>query len=193
MKANYTLNQKKHQIRTEVIMPDLKEVIDSSALKRTLKRMTHEILERNKGTEDLVIMGIKNKGVFIARRILDNIIDIEGVKLPIGELDITAFRDDSAKKNINFTKLDFSIENKKVILVDDVLYTGRSVRAALDAIMTYGRPKEIQLAILIDRGHRELPIRSDYVGKNIPTSRNELVIVSLIEKDQVDGVFIGKK
>lgn len=174
-------------------MPDLKEVIDSSALKRTLKRMTHEILERNKGTEDLVIMGIKNKGVFIARRILDNIIDIEGVKLPIGELDITAFRDDSAKKNINFTKLDFSIENKKVILVDDVLYTGRSVRAALDAIMTYGRPKEIQLAILIDRGHRELPIRSDYVGKNIPTSRNELVIVSLIEKDQVDGVFIGKK
>ncbi len=174
-------------------MTDLKEVIDSSAIKRTLKRMTHEILERNKGTEDLVIMGIKNKGVYIAQRILDNLIDIEGVKLPIGELDITPFRDDSAKKNVNLTKLDFSIENKKVILVDDVLYTGRSVRAALDAIMTYGRPKEIQLAILIDRGHRELPIRSDYVGKNIPTSRNETVIVSLREKDQVDGVFIGKK
>lgn len=173
-------------------MTDLKLIVDASTVSRMLKRMAHEILEKNKGTEDLVIIGIKNKGTFIARRICENIHHIEGVQLQIGELDITAYRDDLAKKDINTSKIDFSIENKKVVLVDDVLYTGRSVRAALDAILNYGRPKEIQLATLIDRGHRELPIRSDYVGKNIPTSNSELVIVSLREKGNEDGVYIKK-
>ncbi len=173
-------------------MTDLKLIIDEITISRTLKRIAHEILETNKGTTDLVLIGIKNKGTYIAKRIQENIKHIEGVELPLGELDITAYRDDVAKKNVNTSRIDFSIENKKVILVDDVIYTGRSVRAALDALMNYGRPQEIQLATLIDRGHRELPIRSDYVGKNIPTSRNELVIVSLIEKDQVDGVYIKK-
>ncbi|QVK17396.1 bifunctional pyr operon transcriptional regulator/uracil phosphoribosyltransferase PyrR [Mycoplasmatota bacterium] len=173
-------------------MNDLKLIIDASTLSRSLKRMAHEILEKNKGTDDLVIIGIKNKGTVIAKRICDNINQIEGVQLPIGELDITAYRDDFAKKDINTSTIDFSVENKKVILVDDVLYTGRSVRAALDAILSYGRPKEIQLATLIDRGHRELPIRSDYVGKNIPTANSELVIVSLQENDLEDGVYIKK-
>ncbi len=173
-------------------MNNYKQILDDNTLSRMLKRMSHEILERNKGTKDLVLVGIKNKGTYIAKRIHDNINQIEGVSLPIGELDITPFRDDCGKKDINTSKIDFSVENKKVILVDDVLYTGRSVRAALDGILNYGRPKAIQLAILIDRGHRELPIRSDYVGKNIPTSRNEVVLVTLKEKEQEDGVYIKK-
>lgn len=174
-------------------MNDLILIIDDATLTRTLKRISHEILERNKGTEDLVLIGIKNKGTFIAKRIQENIKQIEGVELPLGELDITPFRDDDAKKDINTSKIDFSVEDKIVVLVDDVLYTGRTVRAALDAIMTYGRPRRIQLATLIDRGHRELPIRSDYVGKNIPTSRKEVVIVKLKEKDSEDGVYIKKE
>ncbi len=173
-------------------MTELNLIIDEATLSRTLRRISHEILERNKGTEELVLIGIKNKGTFIARRIQENIQQIEGVLLPLGELDITAYRDDTAKKNINTSVINFSVEGKKVILVDDVLYTGRSVRAALDAILDYGRPKEIQLATLIDRGHRELPIRSDYVGKNIPTSRKELVIVKLKERDNEDGVYLKK-
>ncbi|MDF2698700.1 MAG: bifunctional pyr operon transcriptional regulator/uracil phosphoribosyltransferase [Haloplasmataceae bacterium] len=169
-----------------------KEIIDTQTLARTLRRISHEILEHNKGTDDLVIIGIKTKGIYIAQRIAKSIFDIEGVEVPVGELDITSYRDDYAKRNVNTSKIDFSIENKKVLLVDDVLFTGRSVRAALDAIMDYGRAKEIQLATLIDRGHRELPIRSDYVGKNIPTSKNEKVFVSLLEKDGKDGVYIIK-
>jgi len=173
-------------------MTCLKIIIDDSTISRMLKRIAHEILEKNKGTSDLVIIGIKNKGTLIANRIHENILQIEGIDLPIGELDITAYRDDLAKKAINLSKIEFSVDNKKVILVDDVLYTGRTVRAALDAILSYGRPKEIQLATLIDRGHRELPIRSDYVGKNIPTSKDELVIVSLGENDRDDAVYIRK-
>lgn len=172
-------------------MNELKEIIDSQTMSRTLRRISHEILEKNKGTEDLVILGIKTKGVYIANRIASNILKIEGQTILTGELDITSYRDDTKVKS-NTSKIDFSIENKKVILVDDVLYTGRSVRAALDAIMDYGRAKEIQLATLIDRGHREIPIRSDYVGKNIPTSKNERVIVKLQEKDGIDGVYIEK-
>lgn len=173
-------------------MSDLILIIDDATLTRTLKRISHEILERNKGTDNLVLIGIKNKGTYIAKRIQDNIKQIEGVELPLGELDITSFRDDDAKRDVNTSRIDFSIEDKVVILVDDVLFTGRSVRAALDALMRYGRPRRIQLATLIDRGHRELPIRSDYVGKNIPTSRKELVIVKLKEKDGEDGVYIKK-
>jgi pyrimidine operon attenuation protein/uracil phosphoribosyltransferase len=154
--------------------------------------MAHEILEHNNGTDNLVIIGIMTKGTYIAKRIQENIHSIEGVTLAIGELDITSFRDDGAKRAVNNSNIGFSLENKKVILVDDVLYTGRSVRAALDAILHYGRPMEIQLATLIDRGHRELPIRSDYVGKNIPTSRKELVLVTLKEKGQEDGVYIKR-
>lgn len=171
----------------------MKEIIDHNTLSRTLRRMSHEILEKNKGSKDIILIGIKSKGVFIAKRLQENILNIEGIEIPFGELDITSFRDDSLKKSINNSRIEFDITNKKVILVDDVLYTGRTVRAALDAIMTYGRPREIQLAILIDRGHRELPIRSDYVGKNIPTSKDETVIVSLMEKDNIDGVFIKNK
>jgi|SRR5690554_6756160 len=173
-------------------MIELKQIIDANTLTRMLKRMSHEILEKNKGTDNLVVIGIMKKGSYIARRIHENIRQIEGVSLPIGDLDITSYRDDEGKKSVNNSNIEFSIENKKVVLVDDVLYTGRSVRAALDAIVDYGRPKEIQLATLIDRGHRELPIRSDYVGKNIPTSRKEKVFVTLKEKGQEDGVFIKK-
>lgn len=171
------------------------EIIDSNTIGRSLKRISHEILERNKGCEDLVILGIKTKGIYIAQRIAKNIYDIEGVNVLVGDLDITPYRDDLSKDNIeNPNKLDFSVEGKKVILVDDVLYTGRTVRAALDAVMDLGRAKEIQLAALVDRGHRELPIRPDYVGKNIPTSHSEVVKVELIElSNDVDSVSIYKK
>jgi pyrimidine operon attenuation protein / uracil phosphoribosyltransferase len=171
---------------------ELKEIIDEQTLKRTIKRISYEILEKNKGTEDIVIIGVKTRGVFLANRIAHNIKTIEGVDVLVGELDITSYRDDHLKKNINTSNINFSLDDKVVILVDDVLFTGRSVRAALDAIMDYGRPREIKLATLIDRGHRELPIRSDFVGKNIPTSKLEKVIVKLQEIDQVDGVFIKK-
>lgn len=173
-------------------MSELRQIIDANTLTRMLRRISHEILERNQGTDDLVIIGIMNKGTKVAKKIQENILQIEGVNLPLGELDITSFRDDTAKKEVNNSKIDFSVENKKVILVDDVIYTGRSVRAALDAIIRYGRPKEIQLASVIDRGHRELPIRSDYVGKNIPTSRKELVLVKLENVDKDNGVYIKR-
>ncbi|HEY8364391.1 MAG TPA: bifunctional pyr operon transcriptional regulator/uracil phosphoribosyltransferase PyrR [Haloplasmataceae bacterium] len=173
-------------------MSELRQIIDANTLTRMLRRISHEILERNQGTDDLVIIGIMNKGTKVAKKIQENILQIEGVNLPLGELDITSFRDDTAKKEVNNSKIDFSVENKKVILVDDVIYTGRSVRAALDAIIRYGRPKEIQLASVIDRGHRELPIRSDYVGKNIPTSRKELVLVKLENDDKDNGVYIKR-
>ena len=174
-------------------MTAVKQIIDGATLTRILKRMAHEIVERNNGTDDLVIIGIKNKGTNIAKRIKEHIRLIEGTDLCLGELDITPYRDDAEKKAVNTSDIDFSVHKKKVILVDDVLFTGRSVRAALDGILYYGRPKEIQLAILIDRGHRELPIRSDYVGKNIPTSRDEFIIVKLDEgKEEENGVFIKK-
>lgn len=170
----------------------IKQIIDESTISRMLKRIAHEILEKNKGTDNLVIIGIMKKGTYIAKRIHENIKQIEGVDLPLGKLDITSYRDDALKKEINNSQINFAIEDKIVILVDDVLYTGRTVRAALDALVDYGRPRLIQLATLIDRGHRELPIRSDFVGKNIPTSRKETVIVTLKEKDGTDGVFIKK-
>lgn len=174
-------------------MNDLIEIIDGQTLARTLKRMTYEILEKNKGTENLVILGVRTRGVYLARRIQKNIEQIEGVEVTIGELDITPYRDDDLKKEENTSVIEGSLNGKVVVLIDDVLYTGRTVRAAMDAIMDYGRPQIIQLATLIDRGHRELPIRSDFVGKNIPTSKQEEVVVKLMEIDHVDGVYIEKK
>lgn len=170
------------------------ELLDEKAIGRTLKRISHEIIEKNKGTEDLVLIGVKRKGVPLANRIANFIENIEGNRIPVGDVDISLYRDDlntflgdSSIENMN---LGVEVRNKKVILVDDVLYTGRTVRAAIDAIIAVGRPNSIQLAVLVDRGHRELPIRADYVGKNIPTSRHEMIKVSLVEIDDKDLVSI---
>lgn len=172
------------------------KIMDADAVSRALKRISHEIVERNPDFEKLCVIGIRRRGVPIAEKICDNIFSIEGVRLPMGVLDITLYRDDLSEISVdpvlNETALPFSVEGKKVILVDDVLYTGRTVRAAIDALFSLGRPSSIQLAILVDRGHRELPIRGDYVGKNIPTSREERVSVKLEEIDGESGVYISK-
>lgn len=172
------------------------EIMDEKALDRALTRISHEIIERNKGIEDLVLLGIKTRGVTLAKRLCEKIKDIEEKDLPYGSLDITLHRDDiknlSAMPKKNSTEVNFDITGKRVILVDDVLYTGRTVRAAMDAIIDIGRPLSIQLAVLIDRGHRELPIRPDYVGKNVPTSRSEMVVVNVRESDDKDGVLLGE-
>lgn len=163
------------------------QLLDSAAVGRALRRLSFEIVEKNHGTEDLCLIGIRRRGVCITQIIQENILANEGVKLPAGELDITFYRDDIEKKTdfptLNATNIDFDITGKKIVLTDDVLFTGRTVRAAIDAIFSLGRPKAIQLAVLIDRGHRELPIKPDYVGKNIPTSQNEIVKVSFPEFD----------
>ncbi len=173
------------------------QILDEKAISRGITRISHEIIERNKGVEDIVLMGIRTRGIYIARRIRNEIIKIEGKSIDIGELDISLYRDDLERANdepvIRNPKFDFSIKDKVVILVDDVLYTGRTSRGALDAIMDIDRPRAIQLAVLIDRGHRELPIRADYVGKNVPTSRNEIVSVKLSEVDSENSVTIVKK
>jgi len=171
-----------------------KNVLTKEEIDRAVTRMSHEILERNKGSEDLVIIGVRTRGYALAERIAQAINRIDGVTLPVGALDITLYRDDlslvSEQPIMHKTEIDFDIEGKAVILVDDVLYTGRTIRCALDALVDFGRPKTIQLAILVDRGHRELPIRADYVGKNLPTSQNELVQLNLEEIDKEDSVFI---
>lgn len=175
-----------------------KEVVDSMAMKRALTRMTYEIIEKNKGIEDLVIVGIKTRGIYLAKRIAQRLQQLEGANVPVGELDISLYRDDrhdAASKNepiVNSAKLDFDITEKQVILIDDVLFTGRTIRAALDALMDQGRPKKINLAVLIDRGHRELPIRADFVGKNIPTSLDEQISVEVEEIDEKDSIKIEK-
>ena len=172
------------------------KIMDADAVNRALKRISHEIVERNPDFENLCVIGIRRRGVPISERIRDNIKNIEGVDLPIGVLDITLYRDDLSEISVdpvlNESSIPFSIEGKKVILVDDVLFTGRTVRAAIDALFSLGRPSSIQLAILVDRGHRELPIRGDYVGKNIPTAREERVFVKLSDVDGEDGVYISK-
>lgn len=172
------------------------KIMDADAVNRALKRISHEIVERNPDFENLCLIGIRRRGVPLAERICENICNIEDVKLPIGILDITLYRDDLSQISVdpvlNKSELPFSVEGKKVILVDDVLYTGRTVRAAIGALFSLGRPSSIQLAILVDRGHRELPIRGDYVGKNIPTSREERVFVKLEEIDGESGVYISK-
>jgi len=174
---------------------ELKAVIlDEQGIKRTLTRISHEIIEKNKGTEDLVFIGIKRGGVPLAYRIAENISKIEGVKIPVGSVDITCYRDDNKshaeKQEVEAAVIGADVEGKKVILVDDVMHTGRTARAAMDAVIHAGRPKMIQLATLVDRGHRELPIRADYVGKNIPTSKEEVIVVELSEIDEADSVKI---
>lgn len=170
------------------------QLMDDKAIGRAITRISHEIIEKNKGIEDIVLVGIKTRGVPIADRICKKIEQIEGTKISTGQIDITLYRDDLSKVDkdpvLNGSSIDFNINEKTVILIDDVLYTGRTVRSALDAIMDIGRPKSIQLAVLVDRGHRELPIRADYVGKNVPTSKAEIISVKLAETDGEDSVTI---
>lgn len=171
-----------------------KVVMDSDGIDRCLTRISYEILEKNKGMENLTMVGIRTGGVFLAKRIQKKIAAIENKEVPLGTLDITLYRDDIAtsgkKPPLGKTDIPFDLSGKKVILVDDVLFTGRTIRAAMDALIDFGRPKMIQLAVLIDRGHRELPIRADYVGKNLPSSLWEAVSVKLVEKTGKDEVII---
>nr|WP_205606581.1 bifunctional pyr operon transcriptional regulator/uracil phosphoribosyltransferase PyrR [Clostridium sporogenes] len=177
------------------IRVNLKAVImDELKIKRSITRISHEIIEKNKGGQDIILVGIKRRGVPIAKRIAENIKNFEGIDIPVGILDISLYRDDLSELSqdpiVKNNKLDIDIKDKKIILVDDVIYTGRTVRAAIQAIFDNGRPGKIQLAVLVDRGHRELPIRPDYVGKNIPTSLSEAILVELNEIDANDSVKI---
>lgn len=169
-------------------------VLDAEGVRRALTRMAHEMLERHPGGAELALVGIRSRGEMLARRLARLIKEIEQVAVPVGALDITLYRDDLSMKSANTvvqsTEIEFDITGKRVIIVDDVLFTGRTVRAAMDALADLGRPEQIELAVLIDRGHRELPIKADYVGKNIPTPRKELVQVRLSEMDRIDEVVI---
>ena len=171
-------------------------IMDSDAIRRALVRIAHEIIEKNKGVEDVVIVGIRTRGVPLAQRIAAEVSSIENCEMTVGMLDITLYRDDLSTLGYNpvvhGTDINFDLSGKHVILVDDVLYTGRTIRAALDAVIDMGRPKTIQLAVLVDRGHKELPIRADYVGKNVPTSQKETIEVVLNEIDGEDEVYIGE-
>lgn len=170
-------------------------IMDADAMRRAIVRISHEIIENNKGVENVILVGIRTRGVPLAERLAKSIEAIEGQAVQTGSLDITLYRDDLStlaySPIVHGTEIDFDITGKTIILVDDVLYTGRTIRAALDAIIDMGRPKAIQLAVMVDRGHRELPIRADYVGKNVPTSRKEAIEVTLSEMDEVDEVIIG--
>jgi len=172
-------------------------IMDRDDISRAIRRIAHEIIERNKGAKDIVVVGIRTRGAPLARRIADAMSEIEGTHIPVGVLDITLYRDDlqlvATQPIVGKTDLPTPIEDKIVILVDDVLYTGRTVRAAMDEIMDFGRPRAIQLAVLIDRGHRELPIRADYVGKNVPTSAKEIISVRVAEVDGEDSVKVEEK
>lgn len=167
----------------------MKEIMDSMAITRSLTRLSHEIIERNKSLDDVVLVGIKTRGVTLALRIQEMIALIAGEELPLGILNIRPWRDDLLEE-VEIEPLDVDVKNKRVILVDDVLYTGRTIRAAMDGLVYFGRPKQIQLAVLVDRGHKEFPIKGDYVGKNIPTAKEEEVLVQLKEVDLNEGVFI---
>ncbi|MCX5716050.1 MAG: bifunctional pyr operon transcriptional regulator/uracil phosphoribosyltransferase PyrR [Candidatus Omnitrophica bacterium] len=173
------------------------KIMDKEAVEKALIRMSHEILEKNKDTDGLVIVGIRNRGELIANRMAANIKEISGKDIPVGAMDITLYRDDltqvAEQPVVKETVIDFDINGKMIILVDDVLFTGRTIRCALDELIDFGRPKNIQLAVLIDRGHRELPIRADYVGKNVPTSLDEVVEVRLSEADGTDEVVLCQK
>lgn len=172
------------------------QLMDEKAMARAITRISHEIIEKNKGIEDLVLVGVKTRGIPLAKRVQLKIEEIEGKLLPVGDIDISRYRDDISERRVEGNLSDdntyFDIDKKTVVLIDDVLYTGRTVRAALDYIIDNGRPKAIQLAVLVDRGHRELPIRADYVGKNVPTSRNEFISVKLAEIDGEDSVTINE-
>jgi len=175
-------------------------IMDDTAIRRALTRIAHEIVEKNKGIDNCVLIGIRTRGIYLARRIAERIRDIEGKPVQVSDLDITSYRDDrktaaaGIKADIEIAAaigdLNFSVQDKKIILFDDVLFTGRTIRAAMDAVMDCGRPQSIQLAVLVDRGHRELPIRPDFVGKNVPTSKQEQIAVSLTEFDGKDQVTI---
>ncbi|MBI4357699.1 MAG: bifunctional pyr operon transcriptional regulator/uracil phosphoribosyltransferase PyrR [Candidatus Omnitrophica bacterium] len=171
---------------TQILLPE--------EMARAITRIAHEILEKNKGTQDLVLVGIHTGGAFLAKRFQSQIRTIEGHEIPLGLLDITLYRDDlteiGPQPNVGETAIDFDVDGKKIVLVDDVLFTGRTIRCALDALIDFGRPESIQLAVLIDRGHRELPVKPDYVGKNIPTAKAERVIVKFKEHDGEDGVVV---
>jgi pyrimidine operon attenuation protein/uracil phosphoribosyltransferase len=177
-----------------------KVLLDDEAIGRTLSRIAHEIIERNDELEDVALVGIHTRGVPLAQRLRRLVAERSGYELPVGQLDITFHRDDVAVRGgqapihpqpvVRSTRLDFALEDRTVILVDDVLYTGRTIRAAIDALLEFGRPARVQLAVLADRGHRELPIRPDYVGKNLPTSRGERIQVQLLEIDEVDRVVL---
>jgi pyrimidine operon attenuation protein/uracil phosphoribosyltransferase len=186
-------------IRRNQLPKKLKSVLvmDSKTVERALIRIAHEIVEKNKGAEDLAVIGIKTRGAYLAERIAKLIEEIEKVKIPVGLMDITLYRDDIQTKLeqpvVQKTEILFDVVEKVIILVDDVLFTGRTIRAALDQIIDFGRPKSIQLAVLVDRGHRELPIRADYVGKNIPTAKDEQVKVKIKEVDGEDSVSILKQ
>ncbi len=172
-----------------------KEVVDAVTMKRALTRISYEIIERNKGIQDIVLVGIKTRGIYIAQRLAERLKQLEDIDVPVGELDITLYRDDvkdMEEPELHSSDVPVPIEGNEVILVDDVLYTGRTIRAAMDAVMDLGRPRKISLAVLVDRGHRELPIRADYVGKNIPTSKTEEIIVEMEERDGADRIMISK-
>jgi len=173
-----------------------RKILTNDEVRRALTRIAHEILERNGGAEGLVLVGMHTRGVPIAQRLAELMDDFEGESVPTGALDIGLYRDDTtggSRPMMRLTEIPVDIQNRAVVLVDDVLFTGRSIRAAMDALNDFGRPSQIQLAVLVDRGHRELPIRADYVGKNVPTSRDEDVDVRLIEIDGVDEVLISRK
>ena len=174
-----------------------KEVVDQVTMKRALTRITYEIIERNQTIQDVVLIGIKTRGIYIASRVADRLKQLEGIEVPVGELDITLYRDDKketpAEAELHSSDIPVSLEGKEVILIDDVLYTGRTIRAAMDAVMDYGRPRKISLAVLVDRGHRELLIRADYVGKNIPTAKTEEILVEMQELDGKDRIMILKE
>jgi pyrimidine operon attenuation protein/uracil phosphoribosyltransferase len=181
-----------------VILQEKAQIMDKQAIDRALRRVAHEIVEKNQGVKNLVFIGIRRRGVPLAERLRDNVREIEGKEVPLGILDITLYRDDLTTRSdapeVHRTEVPGSIRGKRIILCDDVLYTGRTIRAAMDALMDLGRPESIQLAVLIDRGHRELPIRADYVGKNVPTSGREVIEVKFTEIDQVeDKVLIVEK
>lgn len=166
-----------------------KEIVDEMTMKRAITRITYEIIERNKDLDNIVLAGIKTRGVYIAKRIQERLKQLEGIDVPLGELDTKPFRDD-VKVEDDTTEMIADINGRDVILVDDVLYTGRTIRAAIDNLVSLGRPSRVSLAVLVDRGHRELPIRADYVGKNIPTSRSEEIIVHMTEVDGQDTVLL---
>ena len=172
------------------------EIVDGEGLRRAVTRIAHEIIERNDGAKNLVLVGIRTRGVPLAERLALKIKEFEGVETPVGKLDITLYRDDlqmiAHQPVVKGTDVPVSIDDRVVVLVDDVLYTGRTVRAALDELIDLGRPKAIQLAVIVDRGHREIPIRADFVGKNVPTSRREVIKVHVSEVDDRDGVSIGE-
>jgi len=173
------------------------KILNAEEVKRILQRLTHQILESSPALTDIVLVGIETRGVYLAKRIQAIFKETENVDIPLGTLDITLYRDDlttvGVKPQVKETKIDFDLTDKTVVLIDDVLFTGRTIRAALDELMDFGRPKIVTLLVLVDRGHRELPIRADFVGKNIPTSKNETVEVRLSELDGIDEVAIGEK